>query len=71
MITERPEIFVAVTSERVELLDREQLPPYLKPLQPFSDWTFWRHGQQIPAHRAMPVLRGIFGAEWEFPRRAE
>jgi hypothetical protein len=66
---ERPEIFVAVCCRRIRALDRGELQPYLKPAA-LMDWTFWRHGQQIPTHRAMPILRGIFGADWELPRRA-
>jgi hypothetical protein len=69
-IPERPEIFVALCCQKITLRDRGPLQPYLKPVAPFADWTFWRHGQRIPEHRAMPILRGVFGAEWELPRRA-
>ena len=68
MIPDRPEIFVAVACKKVEYLNRFPLVPYLKPADP-SAFTFWRHGQQIPAHRAMPILRGIFGADWQIPAR--
>jgi hypothetical protein len=70
MIADRPEIFVAVACSRVLMSTRSGLAPRLKPAQP-SAFTFWRHGRQIPAHRAMPILRGIFGADWELPRPAE
>jgi hypothetical protein len=69
MIPDRPEIFVAVACQKVEALDRSPLPPYLKPVAPFLDFSFWRHGQRIPEHRAMPILRGIFGADWQLPAR--
>jgi hypothetical protein len=67
MIPERPELFVAVLSDKIQLLDNSPLLPHFRPIPPFVEWTFWRHGQQIPAHRAMPILRGIFGADWEPP----
>ena len=70
MSPDRPEIFVAVACHSVEMLERGPLQPYLKPAPPFLDYTFWRHGQQIPAHRALPILRGIFGAEWQLPEKA-
>jgi hypothetical protein len=70
MLPQRPELFVAVCCDRIQVMDRSPLAPYLKPLQPYAEWSFWRHGQQIPEHRAMPVLRGIFGAEWKLPERA-
>lgn len=69
-IPERPEVMVAVASSRVTHLDRFPLMPYLKPVAPFLDYTFWRHGRQITEAEAMPFLRGIFGAEWQLPRRA-
>lgn len=72
IIPERPEVMVAVCARKIALADRGVgVQPYLKPAQPFVDYTFWRHGQQIPLHRAMPILRGIFGADWEPPARAE
>lgn len=65
---DRPQLFVAVACDRITLADRGALQPYLKPVAPFLDYTFWRHGKQIPAHRAMPILRGLFGADWTLPR---
>lgn len=70
-IPERPEIFVAVASRWVTLRDNAPLTPRLKPVAPFLDYTFWRHGEQIGDSEALPILRGIFGADWELPQRAE
>jgi hypothetical protein len=70
VIPERPEVFVAVVSEKIELLDRGALIPYLKPLRPFVEWTYWRHGRQITEDEAMPFLRAALGEEWQPPRRA-
>ncbi len=70
MISDRPEIFVAVACNRIEGLERGALIPYMKPVAPFLDYSFWRHGQRIPEHRAMPILRGIFGADWQLPAKA-
>jgi hypothetical protein len=67
MIPDRPELFVAVGCSAIQMLKRPfPLSPYLKPGNP-SQWTFWRHGQQIPVHRALPILRGMFGADWMPP----
>lgn len=71
LITDRPEIFVAVAGDRVEAQERGMLQPYLRPMRPALAYEFWRHGQQIPPHRAMPILRGIFGAEWTIPEVAK
>jgi hypothetical protein len=70
VIPDRPELFVSVACSRVHMEAVSGLPPKLKPAAPFLDFTFWRHGQQIPAHRAMPILRGLFGADWELPAKA-
>ena len=65
---ERPEIFVAVASDRIEVSMRNAVVmPHIRPVRPFLAYEFWRHGKQIPAHRAMPILRGIFGADWTLP----
>jgi len=69
-IPERPEVMVAVACTRVEALDRGPLQPYLKPVAPFLDWTYWRHGKQISEAEAMPFLRAALGDEWQIPRRA-
>jgi hypothetical protein len=64
----RPSLFVAVCADRAELSDNGPVAlPYTRPVRPVAEYEFWRHGQQIPAHRAMPILRGIFGADWEPP----
>ncbi len=65
---QRPEIFVAVAASKVEVCDNGvAMLPYVRPMRPALAYEFWRHGQQIPAHRAMPILRGFFGADWELP----
>jgi hypothetical protein len=70
MIRDRPEIFVAVACTRIEANDRGPLQPYLKPVAPFLDWTYWRHGRQITEEEAMPFLRAALGDEWQLPGRA-
>jgi hypothetical protein len=69
-ISDRPEVMVAVACTRVEALDRGPLQPYLKPVAPFLDWTYWRHGRQISEEEAMPFLRAALGEEWQLPGRA-
>ena len=71
IIPERPEVMVAVCAAKIELADRGPLQPYLKPVQPFTDWTYWRHGKQINEAQAMPYLRAALGAGWTPPGRAE
>ena len=71
VIPERPEVMVAVCASKIELLDRGPLQPYLKPVQPFDDWTYWRHGERINETQALPYLRAALGADWTPPGRAE
>lgn len=67
-IPERPELFVAVAGEKIEAsIDNSPLLPHVRPSRPFLAYEFWRHGEQIPLHRAMPILRGVFGADWTPP----
>jgi len=69
MLSDRPEFFVAVAAARMELNPRPlpELQPYVRPARPAFAYEFWRHGVQVPAHRVMPILRGMFGAEWTIP----
>ena len=71
IIPERPEVMVAVCARMIELLDRGPLQPYLKPVKPFDDWTYWRHGKQIDEAEALPYLRAALGADWTPPGRSE
>jgi hypothetical protein len=73
MIPERPEFFVAVASRHVEIQADPESPllPYVRPVRPLLGYEFWQHGKKIPTHRAMPILRGIFGADWELPKTEE
>ena len=62
--------FVAVAGDRVEISAPPEPGlrlPYVRPARPFLEYEFWQHGQQIPVHRAMPILRGLFGADWVLP----
>lgn len=69
VITDRPEVFVAVGCDKVEAKDgRIGVVPYLRPLRPALAYEYWRHGKQIPLNEALLVLREIFGADWEPPR---
>jgi hypothetical protein len=67
IITDRPDVFVAVGNDVTEAQERGLLVPYTRPMRPYLAYEFWRHGKQIPLHRAMPILRGIFGADWTLP----
>lgn len=70
MISDRPDVFVAVASSRVEVMPRNGFVPYTRPARPALAYEFWRHGQRIPLHRAMPMLRGVLGADWQLPEVA-
>lgn len=63
----RPPLFVAVASDRLEFSERGGSLPYTRPLRPALAYEYWHEGKQIPAGHAMPILRGIFGPEWEVP----
>jgi hypothetical protein len=69
-IPDRPQIFVAVACNRVGAMDRGMLAPYLKPVAPFLDWTYWRHGRQLTEDEAMPYLRAALGQDWALPEKA-
>jgi hypothetical protein len=71
VMPDRPEIFVAVACHRITVQDRGGLTPYLKPVHPFLDYTYWRHGRRITEDEAMPYLRAALGQDWQPPRRAE
>jgi len=71
MLSDRPPCFVAVASDRAALLSSGGALPYVRPVRPYLAVEYWKDGQQIPEHRALPVLRGIFGAEWRPPALRE
>lgn len=72
MIEDRPELFVAVATYTVEIqMNPPPGLPYTRPARPARSYEFWRQGERIPQHRAMPILRGIFGAEWTVPKVEE
>jgi hypothetical protein len=68
MDPERPEMFVAVASARTQMTRDPRPSVLVRPIPPLLGIEYWRHGARIPEHRAMPILRGIFGAEWEPPK---
>jgi hypothetical protein len=68
VMPERPELFVALASARVIVGRWEPLElPRIRPAEPYLGCEFWRHGEQIPVDEAMPILRGIFGADFVLP----
>ena len=71
--TERPEIFVAVAGDQVEVViqDRGILMPRLRPLRPALAYEYWRHGKQLTEVEAMPFLRNVFGESWTIPEARE
>jgi hypothetical protein len=71
MITDRPDVFVCVGNDVIEAQERGLLVPYTRPARPYLAYEFWRHGARLPEHRVMPILRGIFGAEWTLPKVRE
>ena len=45
---ERPELFVAVAGERVEVMPQDgPLPPYVRPSRPHLAVEYWRHGERL------------------------
>jgi hypothetical protein len=69
MLPDRPEVFVAVMSDRIELVDRAPLTPYHKPAELF-EWRYWRHGREINETQALPFLRRALGKSWQPPKAA-
>jgi hypothetical protein len=68
VIPERPEVFVAAASDKVEMLVREEgLQPYLRPARPLLAYEYWRHGRRISWDEARPFLAAAFGQEWRPP----
>jgi hypothetical protein len=73
IITDRPEVFVAVASNRMEINPRPvpELQPYVRPARPALAYEYWRHGRQITEAEAMPWLYAAMGAEWNIPEVQE
>jgi hypothetical protein len=75
-LNDRPALFVAVAGDRIEYSHNKNVgplivQPFVRPARPYLGVEYWRHGEQIPEHRALPVLRGIFGADWTPPELEE
>jgi hypothetical protein len=64
---DRPEVFVATASDRVEMMLRDPVAPLLRPARPLMAYEFWRHGKQISWDEARPLLQAALGAEWTPP----
>lgn len=71
VISERPEVFVMVASNRQEVLNRAPLQPYVRPERPALGYEYWRHGRQIAESEAMPYLQAVLGKEWKVPEVAK
>ncbi len=67
MIPERPEVFVAVASERVTVRPRGPVLPFLRPTPPLLGVEYWRHGARLSLKEALPYLRTALGATWSPP----
>ena len=68
-IADRPQLFVTAASDQIEIQSSgDPTAPYVRPRRPLLGYEFWRHGKQITMNEALPILRGIFGADWEPPR---
>jgi hypothetical protein len=66
---DRPDLFVAVAAYRLEIQFRGIAPPYVRPVRPFLDYEFWRHGEQISYDAALVILRKKFGKHWDLPEK--
>jgi hypothetical protein len=67
MLPERPEVFVAVASDKLDIVDVRAMTPVIVPKKPHLAYEFWRHGKELSAKEALPVLRGVMGADWQIP----
>jgi hypothetical protein len=71
MIPSRPDLFVAVASQFIEVQERALLAPYVRPMRPALAYEYWRHGRQVSKSEALPLLRTALGVEWNFPAVTE
>jgi len=53
----RPEVFVALGGDKVEVTRRDPLLPYQRPLRPLYGASYWRAGVEISAEEALPAIR--------------
>jgi hypothetical protein len=68
MIPERPEIFVAVASDKFQVSAiHESDTPVIRPQRPYLAYEFWRHGVQLTEEEALPILREVLGASFKLP----
>ena len=68
MLPDRPEVFVAVASDKMEIVGLlDSLTPIIVPQKPHLAYQFWRHGQQLLAVEAMPFIREVMGGDFKLP----
>jgi len=70
-IPDRPEVFVAIASDGIEIKSGGLHLPYVRPVKPVLDYTFWRHGREIPLDEALPYLRIALGGNWVPPEKSQ
>jgi hypothetical protein len=71
---DRPEAFVIVASDRIEVQSESkilQALPYIRPVRPYLGHEYWRHGEQISIGKALPFLRAVLGDDWTEPEVRE
>ena len=66
-IPERPDVFVAVASTRVEVRSRGPLLPYVRPARPFLGIHYWRHGKRLSDAEGERIVRAAMGDDWTPP----
>jgi hypothetical protein len=63
----RPPLFVTVCGDAWEMGDLTGPFIYTRPLRPVAEYVFWRHGERLSQEAALPLLRDLFGRDWEVP----
>ena len=66
-IPDRPDVFVAVASTRVEVRQRGLLVPYVRPARPFLAVEYWRHGKRLSNEEGVRITRAAMGEDWTPP----
>jgi len=76
-LPDRPELFVAVASQLVEIgeaevfMERYLKQPYVRPARPYLAQEFWQQGVRLTEEQALPLLRRALGDTWNLPKLAE
>jgi hypothetical protein len=67
MMPERPDVFCAVASDSMEILQADLATITIRPKRPYLGIEYWIHGKQVSLEEALPLLRKRLGSEAWLP----